>query len=337
MTRLWPFLLAFPALGAVDGTIVNGTTGKPQPNVTVSLIQPGQSGMQTLGSARSDAQGKFRIDKAAGGLQLVQAIFGGVTYNKMVPPGSASTGIQVEVYDSTKDPGTATISQHIVFLQPASEQLTVNEVFFLKNDTKRTFNDPANGTLRFYVPGHSAQGESVRVSIRGPGGMPPIQRPAIATQTPGVYKVDYAAKPGETEFNLSFTLPSATGFASKTVDKGIETRLVVPRGVTVQGDGISALGDDPSGRATLYAAAGQEYSVMIGGSAAPAPVSGGPASASEEDTGAPQIQETNPRLYHSLPVVLGLAIVILLLGFIVLYRSAPPNRENEPRKGKNRQ
>ena len=55
-------LLAAPCF-AVDGTVMNGTTGQPQPNAIVSLVQPGQGGMQTLYSVKTDAQGKFRFDK----------------------------------------------------------------------------------------------------------------------------------------------------------------------------------------------------------------------------------------------------------------------------------
>jgi hypothetical protein len=291
--------------------------------------------MQTLGSTKSDAQGKFRIDKPAEGPQLVQAIFDGVTYNKMVAPGTPASGIQVDVYDATRDPATAKISQHIVFIQPAPEQLTVNEVYFLKNDTKKTFNNPADGTLRFYVPGHTAQADSVHISISGPGGMPPIQRPAETTKNPGVYKVLYAVKPGETEFNISYTLPAGAQFASKNLDKGVDTRLVVPRGVTLEGDGVSSLGQDPSGKASLYSVSSQEYTVKIGGTMEASPTDAGQGGGSaEDDTGAPQIEQTNPRVYGELPTVLGLAALVLLLGFIVLYRSGTQNRGNEPKKGK---
>lgn len=304
---------------AVDGTVMNGSTGSPQANVVVTLVQPGQGGMQSLGSARTGADGKFRIDQAAEGAQLVQALYEGVSYNKMITPGAPSTGIRVDVYDATKDPKTAKISQHIVFLQPAAEQLAMNEVYFVKNETKNTLIDPSAGTLQFYVPGHTAQGDAVRVTISAPGGMP-VQRPAEATKSPGVYKVAYPVKPGETEFNISYSLPAGTQFASKSVQKGIDTRLVVPRGVTLEGDGIASLGDDPSGKASLYSVSGQEYSVKIVGRAAAAPAAGGEGAA-EEDTGQPQIKQTNPRLYNQLPVVLGLAIGILVLGLILLYRS----------------
>ena len=304
---------------SVDGTVINGTSGQPQPNVVVTLVQPGQAGMQTLGSTKSDAQGRFRIDKAAEGPQLVQALYEGVSYNKMITPGAPSTGIQVDVFDATKDARIAKTSQHIVFLQPSAEQLAVNEVYFVKNDTKKTLNNPSDGTLQFYVPGHTAQADSVRVTISAPGGMP-VKRPAEAASSPGVYKVVYPVKPGETEFNVAYSLPAGTVFASKSVQKGIDTRLVVPSGVTLQGDGVTSLGQDPSGKASLYSVTGQEYSVNIGGSAESAPAGGGEG-AQDEETGQPQIRQTDPRLYSQLPIVLGLAGAILLLGLILLYRS----------------
>ncbi len=310
---------------AVDGTVVNGSTGQPQGGVVISLVQPGQGGMQNLGSAKTGADGKFRIDKPAEGAQLLQALYEGVSYNKMIAPGSPSTGVRLDVFNATKDAKIATISQHIVFLQPAAEQLALNEVYFVKNETKQTLNNTADGTLQFYVPGHAAQGDAVRVTISAPGGMP-VQRPAEATNSPGVYKVAYPIKPGETEFNIAYSLPAGTQFVSKSVQKGLDTRLVVPRGFTLEGDGITALGDDPSGKASLYSVTGQEYSVKIGGSAQAAPAGGGEG-AQEDDTGQPQIHQTNPRLYSQLPVLLGLAIGVLLLGLIMLYRA----KGNAPR------
>ena len=310
--RLCIFFAALPLLAAVDGTVINGTTGKPQANVSVNLVQPGQGGMQTLGTAKTDAQGKFRFDQQAEGPQLVEATYDDVKYYKMISQGSPA---QVDVYETTKDPKSAAIAQHIVFIQPSTEQLAVSEVYFVKNGTKKTLNNTADGTLRFYVPAKA----DIRVTVNAPGGMP-VDRPAEATKSPGVFKVAYPLKPGETEFNIAYTLPAGTEFASRNVERSTDTRLVVPHGVTLEGNGIKALGTDPSGKATLYSIASQEYSVKIGGSAEAALAAGGDAS-QEEDTGQPRIQETKPRVYDQLPIVLGLAGVILLLGFIVLYRS----------------
>jgi hypothetical protein len=326
MSRTWLIaaLLAAPAFAAVDGIVTNATTGKPQPNVVVSLVQPGQGGMQTLASVKTDAQGKFAIDKSAEGIQLIQAMYEGVPYVKMIQPGSPSSNLRVDVYDATKDPATAKVSQHIVFLQPASDQLTVNEVYFLKNDTNKTYNNPSDGTLRFYVPGDKP---SLRVTVSVPGGMP-LQRAAEPTRKPGIYKVDYPAKPGETEFNIIYALPVSSEFASKSLEQ-TDTRLVVPMGVTLEGEGLTQLGADPSGKAMLYSVKGPDYSVKINGSVSTSQGGG----SQEDDTGAPGITQTNPRLYSQLPVVIALASAVLMLGFVILYRAT---RNSAASKGKAR-
>ena len=104
------WLIAFAALrylGAVDGVVINGTTGKPQPSVMVTLVQPGQGGMQTIATVKSDAEGKFKIDKEyPPGPALLQAMNAGVIYNQILPPGSPTTGVTVKVYDSTNNPET---------------------------------------------------------------------------------------------------------------------------------------------------------------------------------------------------------------------------------------
>jgi hypothetical protein len=126
--------------------------------------------------------------------------------------------------------------------------------------------------------------------------------------------VSYPVKPGETQFTIGYSVPGVEKFASKTLQK-LDTRLVVPKGITLEGTGISEIGADPSGKATLYSIAGPEYAVTIGGAAA------GSLAAEPEDAGQPSITQTRPRVYGQLPVVLALAFSVLLLGFIALYRA----------------
>src|SRR5579884_968757 len=131
---------AIPALAAVDGTVVNQTTGKPQPNAILMLMQPGQAGMQQLGTAKTDAQGNFHFDKSPEGPKLLQAIYSGVLYTQMIPPGSPTSGVQVPVYDVTKNPAVDRPAQHLMVLQPTGSELDVTETFIFDNQTKTTFN-----------------------------------------------------------------------------------------------------------------------------------------------------------------------------------------------------
>ena len=174
--------------------MINATTGQPQPSVAVSLVQPGASGMQTLGSVKSDAEGKFNIDKDyPPGPALVQAFYQGATYTMFLTPGKPTTGLRVDIYDSTKDSGSAKIAQDMLMLERTADALQIRETVFLQNDTKLTFQDPAKGSARFYLP-PSVEGK-VQVTVNPPGGMP-IQRPAEKTTQPDIYKVSYPVKPG---------------------------------------------------------------------------------------------------------------------------------------------
>lgn len=319
-------LIPVSIFAAVDGTIVNQSTGQPQANVIVSLIQPGASGMQTLGSTKSDTQGKFKFDKTPGaGPTLVQAVYGGVPYNKMIPPGSASTGLEIPVYNATTKSGTAELNQHMVLLQPGEASLKVNEMYLMRNATKETFNDAAHGTVQFYVPeGHGEVG----VTVSAPGGMP-VRRPAEPAGAANTFKVSYPIRPGETRFDVSYALAGAQKeFTGKVLLKGGVTRLVVPSGVTLAGDKLEALGTEPQTKAQIFGVTGNVYSVKLSGTGslglANEPgeaANSGAAADRQEDSGQPQIKQTMPRIYSQLYVILGLSLAILALGFVMLYRS----------------
>ena len=314
-------LVCLPAFAAVDGVVINGTTGKPQPNVIVSLVQPSQGGMQNLGSTKTDAEGKFKIDKEAQGPQLVQALYNGVQYNKMVFPGAPATGVQVDVFDSSNKPGTAKVSQHFIVVQPAADQTTVSEGILYQDDGKTTFNDPVNGTFRFYLP-PEAKGQ-VAVTVNAPGGMP-VKRPAQLTKEPNVFKVDYPLKPGETRFDLNYTIPTTSPlvFATKVLHPEGASDLVLPDGVTAKGDDIELAGQEPKTKASIYRIKNASFKVEIQGTGSLTQPNAS-AEQGEDDSGQPTIHEVKPRIYDRLYLILGMSLAILGFGSVLLYRSAP--------------
>lgn len=193
--RVWLIAFALPLFGAVDGVVINGTTGKPQPSVMVTLVQPGQGGMQTIATVKSDAEGKFKIDKEyPPGPALLQAMNAGVIYNQILPPGSPTTGVTVKVYDSTNNPETGKVAEHMILLEPGADGIHVSETFIYNNQSRMSYSDPAKGSAEFYVP-KDATGK-IQVIVNTAGGMP-IPRDPGKTKQPGVYKVDYPVKPGE--------------------------------------------------------------------------------------------------------------------------------------------
>ena len=60
--------------------------------------------------------------------------------------------MQVDVYDSTSKPGVAKVSQHFIVLQPSATEMAVSEGILYQGDPKLTYNDPVNGSFRFYLP-----------------------------------------------------------------------------------------------------------------------------------------------------------------------------------------
>jgi hypothetical protein len=316
-----------PAFAAIDGTVVNRTSGEPQANVVVTLVQPTQSGMQNLGSVKTDAAGKFHFDKdAADGPQLLQALYAGVSYSKMLPPGSAATGVEVDVFDASSDASNAKVTEDFILFQPHDRQVTVSEVIGFDNASTMTYSDSKNGTVRFYVP-PEGQG-NVTVNVTGPGGMP-VTRPAQKTGEPGTYSSDYPIKPGKTRFDVSYSLPAANPMilSGKILNTGA-TGLVVPPGVSLKGDNVNRVAQDPSGKFVFYGVKGKEFKVAMEGTPVVQPP-GDPNGA--DDSGQPSIEEVQPPIYQKKllgqPVlwwILEIALGILGLGLVLLYRSEKP-------------
>jgi hypothetical protein len=310
-------------LAAVDGVVMNGTTGKPQPATIVSLLQPGQGGLQTLASVRSDAEGKFRIDKDyPPGPALLQALHQGATYTLILPPGGPTSGVRVNVYNATTDPATVKTIQRLVLIEPSASALQISEAVICQNDTQTTFQDPVNGSVQFYLP--EAAGGKAQVTINAPGGMP-IQRPAEKTKQADVYKVDYPLRPGETRFDVAYSLPPSETFSGRILRPGELTRLATPPSVTLSGDGLQSLGQEPQSQVRLYGVSGNKYEVKIEGfgSLRGAGGAGGGGGGQDEDDGQPRVDEAQARLYSRLWLVLGLVFGILGVGGVMLYRRGP--------------
>jgi hypothetical protein len=311
-------LAVTPILAAVDGTIVNGTTGKPEPDTVVMLIQPTQSGMQTLGTTKSDAQGKFSFDNNdSSGPRLIQAIFQGVQYNKMVPPGMPSSGVEIPVFASSNKAGTAKETQHFIVLQPGEKEMTVSEGLLYVGDPNVTYYDPVKGSVRFYVP-PEAKGP-ISVTVNPAGGMP-IPRPALKTEVPNIYKIDYPVRPGETRFDLNYTVPTTSPmiFTDQLLHADAASNLVVPSGVTAKSDDLELAGTEPKTQASIYRIKSASFKVEVDGTGALQPQSEG----SGDDNGQPQVQEVKPRIYESMYWILGMAFAILGLGSVLLARNA---------------
>jgi hypothetical protein len=310
-------LTAVPMFAAVDGVAINGSTGKPQAGVSINLVQPGQNGMQALGQATSGADGAFRIDKdIPPGPALLQNTYSGVTYTQAIPPGSATSGIKVNVFESTAEPPAEMTTEHLVLIEPSATELRVAETFFTRNKSKLTYQDSANGSIRLYLPAGAPADLKVTINSTGV----PIQRPLEKGKPSGSYKISYPLKPGETRMDLEYTLPASATFSSKVFSNEPPAKLVVPGTVTLSGTGITDLGQEEQTKARVYTFKGNAFKAEImgvgsirGPETPPVP--------SAEESGAPKCCEEAPaRVDTQKYGVLGLTLAILLVGGTLLFR-----------------
>jgi hypothetical protein len=337
MKTLALLLTLLPVYAAVDGTVVNQTTGKPAKDATVTLYKLGQAGPEALQSVHTDAQGKFSIAQdAQGGPHNLQATYDGVTYAHILRPGMPTTGITLEVYDASTKPGGAKVAQHFYILQPSQGQMVVSEVYLFKNDGKTAYNDPTNGTLKFYLPA-AAKGV-VKVQARAPNGMP-LDQLAQKTAKADVYKIDFPIKPGETQFDINYMVPytSPGRFGSKDLAGSPETMLVAPSGVELKGDGVEFARKEPRTQAGIYMVNKPSFEVEVTGQMAASEQQGDSGAGGDSANSGPNIEQLMPKLFShvdgsagffqkvlAVKWILLLALSILTLGFILLYRQQPP-------------
>ncbi|MBV9301927.1 MAG: hypothetical protein JOY62_14210 [Acidobacteriaceae bacterium] len=323
-----PVLLFFgagAAFASIDGHVINRTTGKSQPGVNITLVKPGAQGMQTLGRTISDAAGHFQFerDQPGGGPQLLQAIYKGVNYNKLMTPNISTSGVELDVYESTKSPSVARIAQRMLLFEPSSSRINVDETVILQNDSNTTLNNDALGGIRFYLP-REANGQ-VRITARGPQGMP-LPRPAEKTDQRDIFKVQFPIKPGETEFQVSYALPVGSPFTfhGRVVDiKGMQSgplRLIAPQGVILAGKDIQQVGTEPTTQAGVYnVLSSDNFAADITGTGSLRNDNSAPG----DNSDSPQVTQGNPQIYSHLTLLLVLVFSILGLGLAILFRTSP--------------
>jgi hypothetical protein len=317
-------------MAAVTGTVINRTTGQPQPGATVGFYKL-VTAFQLAEEVKTDAQGRFSIDDSAEGSDphMIRTTYEGVGYIHMLPPGSASTGLTLDVYDSSRQPGAAKVSKHMILFQPSGGQLTVNETYILENDGKTSWNDPSGGALRVWVPAAAKGKAEVNGTAADANGMG-IPATIVKSSAPDVFGVNFPIKPGETRIDIDYTVPYTEGapYQGKIVSKDDNTYLVTPNGVSVSGENLNDLGLEQRTQARIYGLQATAYNVQLTGSpvAAAAPAD----SADASDSGPPVVVAL-PHVFGQVWLIVGLALGILALGFAILYRASGTAKENHER------
>lgn len=318
-------LLPFSAAraGTVRGTVKNGTTGQAAAGVELALIAP-MGGMQELAHAKSGAQGEFSFDHPNLGAQpmLVRAVYRGVHFNTMVPPGTAT--VQLDIFEPSKDPKTIDVPSHFVVFKPEGATLRVAEEYQIENKSQPPYAYfRPDGTFDFALPEKS---ELQGVQAAGPSGMPLTQVPIDRKNNR--YSIAFAFRPGDNSVRYSYELPYPNNSAAVMIPAVYPGRVVfvAPPGLQVTGDGLSAEGqeqgmnlylrqDVPAGALVAVNVSGTASNASAGAEGAP---QGREAQDAAAESGGATIQAVPGRLDSmKWPLLGGFAVVFAVLAYLL--------------------
>ena len=186
----------------LSGTVTNGTTNKPAAGDEVILINLA-NGMDVAANTKTDSAGKFSftLKDNAGGPHLIRAIHQGVTYHQMAPPGTSS--VEVKVYNVSKQVPGLSLTADVLRIQADSNSLQGIRLFAVNNTSSPAVTQMNDHNFEFYLP----PGAKVeQVQAKAPNGQP-IAAEAVPQSEKNRYAVNFPLRPGETQFQLEFTLP----------------------------------------------------------------------------------------------------------------------------------
>lgn len=196
------FSIASASAQTLAGTLTNATTNKPSAGDSIELINI-SNGMDVAATSKADSAGKFsfKLDAASGaqGPHLVRATHQGVTYFQFAPPGT--TNVDLKVYDVAKKVEGLSLTADVARFQADAKSLDGIRLFAVNNTSNLT--QMSDHNFEFYLP---AGAKVLQVQAKAPNGQP-IPAEAIPQSEKNRYAINFPLRPGETQFQLEFTLP----------------------------------------------------------------------------------------------------------------------------------
>ena len=196
-------LTSFAAAQTLTGKVKNSTTGKPSAGDEVIVFKLGR-GMEESGRAKTDAAGQFsfKLDDPQSP-HLVRAIHQGVTYHRVVLPGT--TSVAIEVSDVAKRVEGIQVVADIMRIQPAQGHILVTRDFGVRNTSHPPRTQMNERNLEFYVPdgAHIIADSATATSENGN----PLKTAPVAEREKNRYSFIFPLRPGFTHFEVAYQLP----------------------------------------------------------------------------------------------------------------------------------
>jgi len=327
----------------LTGTVKNATTGKPAAGDEVVLLSLGQ-GMEEAGRIRADSKGNFSFKLDGQGPHLVRVIHQEVTYHRMAPPGT--TSVEVEVYDVSKKLDGIEVVADIMRFQAAQGQMQIERTFAVQNNSKPPRTQMNEHNLEFYVPdGAKIEGAQAMTAGGQPVNSAPVPEGDNAKNR---YAFIFPLRPGETRFNLVYTLPytGTINIDPRSVYPLEHFVAIVPKsmeftaapGATYQtaplpgqpDAGVEVISNAQVGQPTAFKLTGEGTlsNPEEGGQSGQAS-SGQAAAQNDSRPGGglgPPIDAPDPLHKYQIPILVGITIALACGGVFVAWRQQAPNR-----------
>jgi hypothetical protein len=335
LKRLLRTVLAVTLLGGtcfaedLTGTVTNGTTHKPAAGDDVILIKLGQ-GMEEAARVKSDTQGKFTLTLNDSGPHLIRVVHQGVTYHKMAPAGSTSA--EVQVFDVSKKVAAISVTADVLRFQAQGNELQGVRLFAVDNTSQPPRTQMNDQNFEFYLP----EGAQVDSSFAQTEGGQAVNSAPVPQTERSRYAFVFPLRPGETQFQITFHLPSYAGelnFDPKSIYATQHFVVMLPRSMQFASDSDSfkPMKDPRQSDAVVQVAtkttAGQPLAFKISGTGLmpeqKEDQSGAQASADPRPGGGlgPPIEAPDPLEKYRWYILGGFAIVLTAGGFYIVKRS----------------
>lgn len=226
-------LLLAPALSAatVKGTVTNGTHNKPSAGDDVILISL-QQRMQETARTKTDAHGRYSINVPDQGMHLIRVDHQKASYFQPAPPGTDT--VDITVYDVAAAVPGITTEANVIRVETDTQGLHVTQSYFVKNDSKPPKTQFSGHSYEIYLPTNA---KIEGAAAMGPGGMPVASSPAPMGE-PGHYAYLFPLRPGETQFQVTYSLPysGSAKFTPRLADTADNVVVMVPKSMTFTPD-----------------------------------------------------------------------------------------------------
>jgi hypothetical protein len=202
------------AAATVNGTIQNGTTGDAPVDVSVAIINPsaGMMAQQTVEAV----DGRFAVENLEPGIYMARVEYKDVMYNydfQITATDSVEVEVAVVVYETSSSwDGVKIVVPHFTAARH-SDHLVVERVYDIYNESEppRTIAGE-DGQFRFPLPPEMHNFNGLWVQY----GNVPIEREPLATDDPGIRRLDYPIRPGVTRVVMGYTVEYETAAFAMT-------------------------------------------------------------------------------------------------------------------------